>query len=119
GFACLSQLTETGVYSRLNQLTSLLTEGLANAAKKYNVPLVVNRAGAMFGLFFTDRAEVTTYEDVMSSDVELFKKFFHYMLNNGVYFAPSAFEAGFISLAHSEQDIEKTVAAAERFFAMQ
>jgi glutamate-1-semialdehyde 2,1-aminomutase len=119
GFACLSQLTETGVYSRLNQLTSLLTEGLANAANKYNVPLVVNRAGAMFGLFFTDRAEVTTYEDVMSSDVELFKKFFHYMLNNGVYFAPSAFEAGFMSLAHSEQDIEKTVAAAERFFAMQ
>lgn len=119
GYACLNQLTQTGIYSRLNQLTTLLTEGLSKAAKKYNVPLVVNQAGAMFGLFFTSRAEVSSYEDVMSSNVELFKKFFHHMLNNGVYFAPSAFEASFMSLAHSEEDIYKTIATAERFFATQ
>ncbi|WP_029827034.1 glutamate-1-semialdehyde aminotransferase, partial [Yersinia pestis] len=80
-------------------------------------PLVVNHVGGMFGLFFTNADTVTCYQDVMNCDVERFKRFFHLMLEEGVYLAPSAFEAGFMSLAHSNEDIQKTVNAARRCFA--
>jgi glutamate-1-semialdehyde 2,1-aminomutase len=71
----------------------------------------------MFGIFFTDAAQVTCYQDALKCDVERFKRFFHLMLDEGVYLAPSAFEAGFMSLAHSPEDIEHTIAAARRCFA--
>jgi glutamate-1-semialdehyde 2,1-aminomutase len=71
----------------------------------------------MFGLFFTKDASVQSYEAVMRCDVERFKKFFHGMLSEGIYLAPSAFEAGFVSIAHSDSDIAATVAAARRVFA--
>jgi len=73
-----------------------------------------NRVGGMFGLFFTDAAEVTCFADVMACDVERFKRFFHGMLDEGVYLAPSAFEAGFVSAAHGDAEIDATVAAAGR-----
>ena len=116
GVACLTQLEQPGVYEKLTSLTTALTDGMSEAAKQNDVPFVINQAGAMFGFFFTTASEVTSYQDVMRCDIELFKKFFHHMLANGIYFAPSAFEAGFMSLAHSRTDIDKTIDVANRFF---
>ncbi|NPE55624.1 glutamate-1-semialdehyde 2,1-aminomutase [Dickeya dadantii] len=117
GFACLSEVAKPGVHQKLTELTTKLAEGLLAAAKTQQIPLVVNHVGAMFGIFFTDADRVTCYQDVLKCDVERFKRFFHMMLEEGVYLAPSAFEAGFMSLAHSQQDIEHTVDAARRCFA--
>lgn len=117
GYACLSELTQVGVYETLSSKTKMLAEGLKRVAKAQNIPLVVNYVGGMFGLFFTDAETVTCYQDAVNCDVERFKKFFHFMLDEGVYLAPSAFEAGFMSLAHSEDDIQRTIDAAERCFA--
>ncbi|AKJ41453.1 Glutamate-1-semialdehyde 2,1-aminomutase [Pragia fontium] len=117
GYACLSQLTDVGVYSQLAERTKQLAEGLLNAAQRQGIPLVMNYVGGMFGIFFTDADSVTCYQDVVQCDVERFKKFFHLMLEEGVYLAPSAFEAGFMSLAHSKEDIQRTIDAAERSFA--
>lgn len=117
GFACLTEVAKPGVHQKLTELTEQLTAGLSAAAKAANIPLVINQAGGMFGLFFTDTGRVTCYQEVMTSDVDRFKRFFHMMLEEGVYLAPSAFEAGFMSLAHSQQDIERTIEAARRSFA--
>lgn len=117
GYACLTQIAQPGMHDKLNRLTSQLAQGLLDAAKQENIPVVVNQVGGMFGLFFTDADSVTCYKDVTQCDVERFKHFFHLMLEEGVYFAPSAFEAGFMSLAHSAEDIQHTVDAARRCFA--
>ncbi|WP_210451044.1 glutamate-1-semialdehyde 2,1-aminomutase [Pantoea ananatis] len=117
GYACLTQIAQPGMHDKLNRLTSQLAQGLLDAAKQENIPVVVNQVGGMFGLFFTDADSVTCYKDVTQCDVERFKRFFHLMLEEGVYFAPSAFEAGFMSLAHSAEDIQHTVDAACRCFA--
>lgn len=117
GYACLMQLTDKGVYQRINQLTEALVMGLQQAAKAENIPLVTNHAGGMFGLFFTDAKQVTCYKDVMQCNTERFKHFFHLMLEQGVYLAPSAFEAGFMSLAHTADDIQRTIEAARYSFA--
>ncbi|MFP1914008.1 glutamate-1-semialdehyde 2,1-aminomutase [Lonsdalea quercina] len=116
GVACLTEVAKPDVHPLLTALTDRLAEGLLDAARAENVPLVINRAGGMFGLFFTDDETVTRYQDVLKCDVERFKRFFHLMLDEGVYLAPSAFEAGFMSTAHSEQDIDRTIAAARRCF---
>ena len=99
------------------ELTNQLAQGLLDAARDAGIPLVVNNVGGMFGIFFTDAPTVTCYQDVVKCDVERFKRFFHLMLEEGVYLAPSAFEAGFMSIAHSEEDIDNTVAAARNAFA--
>ena len=117
GFACLTEVAKPGVHDTLTALTTQLAQGLEEAARTQRIPLVVNHVGGMFGLFFTDAPSVTCYQDVTQCDVERFKRFFHLMLAEGVYLAPSAFEAGFMSLAHSQQDIENTIAAARRCFA--
>jgi len=117
GFACLTEVARTGVHQTLSELTETLAKGLLHAAKEENIPFVVNYVGGMFGLFFTDAETVTNYQDVMACDVERFKRFFHLMLEEGVYLAPSAFEAGFMSLAHSHEDIQRTINAARRCFA--
>lgn len=117
GFACLSEIAKPGNHEKLTALTTQLAEGLLAAAKEANIPLVINHVGGMFGLFFTPAKEVTCYQDVTECDVERFKTFFHLMLKEGIYLAPSAFEAGFMSLAHSEKDIERTIDAARRSFA--
>lgn len=105
------------MHETLTSLTNQLAEGLLEAAAEANIPLVVNNVGGMFGIFFTDAKTVTCYQDVVKCDVERFKHFFHLMLEEGVYFAPSAFEAGFMSVAHSEEDINRTVDAARKVFA--
>ncbi|WKX25921.1 glutamate-1-semialdehyde 2,1-aminomutase [Tatumella ptyseos] len=117
GYACLTQLSQPGVHSTLTSLTERLCAGLKRVAEQYAIPLVTNQVGAMFGLFFTEDKEVSCYADVTRCDTERFKQFFHLMLEEGVYFAPSAFEAGFMSLAHSEEDIDRTIEAARRSFA--
>ncbi len=117
GFACLTEISRPGIYATLTDLTDRLADGLLNAARDEGIPLVVNHVGGMFGIFFTDAPAVTSYQDVMACDVERFKRFFHMMLAEGVYLAPSAFEAGFMSLAHSDADIQRTVDAAHRSFA--
>ncbi len=117
GIACLTQVAQPGVHQTLTERTTQLAEGLLDAAQEENIPFVVNHVGGMFGLFFTDAKTVTCYQDVMKCDVERFKKFFHLMLEEGVYLAPSAFEAGFMSLAHTQEDIQRTIDAARRCFA--
>ncbi|MNC36240.1 Glutamate-1-semialdehyde 2,1-aminomutase [compost metagenome] len=117
GYACLTEVSQPGIHQTLTELTEMLAHGLLKAAKEENISLVVNNVGGMFGLFFTDAESVTSYKDVMACDVERFKKFFHLMLEEGVYLAPSAFEAGFMSVAHSKEDIQKTIDAARRVFA--
>ncbi|MDL4914183.1 MAG: glutamate-1-semialdehyde 2,1-aminomutase [Enterobacterales bacterium endosymbiont of Blomia tropicalis] len=117
GYACLSQIAQPGIHQTLTELTTRLAEGLLHAAQQENIPLVVNHVGGMFGVFFTDAERVTCYADVTKCDIERFKKFFHLMLEEGVYLAPSAFEAGFMSLAHSPEDIQRTIDAARRCFA--
>lgn len=117
GLACLTELKKAGNQQKLAALTEKLALGLKQLADQHQIPLVVNYVGGMFGLFFTDKSAVNCYADVISCDVERFKQFFHGMLDKGIYLAPSAFEAGFMSLAHSEQDIEQTLACANEVFA--
>ena len=117
GLACLNELGKEGNEERLAQLTEKFAAGLKTLANKHNVPFVVNYVGGMFGIFFTDQDEVTCFADVMKCDADKFRLFFHKMLEQGIYLAPSAFEAGFMSLAHSEEDIERTLKAADVAFA--
>ncbi len=117
GLACLTQIAQPGTHATLTERTTQLANGLLAAAQAENIPLVVNHVGGMFGIFFTDADSVTCYADVTRCDVERFKRFFHLMLAEGVYLAPSAYEAGFMSLAHTPEDIDRTINAARRCFA--
>ncbi|WP_115719718.1 glutamate-1-semialdehyde 2,1-aminomutase [Gallaecimonas mangrovi] len=116
GLAALEALDQPGNEAALAAKTEKLAKGLKAAADKAGVPLAVNYAGAMFGIFFTDEAEVTNFTQACGCDTDKFKRFFHLMLDAGIYLAPSAFEAGFLSLAHSDADIDATLAAAEQAF---
>jgi len=113
GLANLDLICAPGFYSELNSKTEQLVSGLRVAAKAARVSMAFSQVGGMFGLFFTDQPSVASFDEVMQCDVEAFKRFFHGMLEAGVYLAPSAFEAGFVSAAHSEGDIAETVNAAE------
>lgn len=117
GLAMLKQVQQAGLYEQLTARVEQLMTGLQAAANKNNVPFTTNSVGSMFGFFFTEEKNISTFEQVSNCDQERFKKFFHGMLEQGVYLAPSAFEAGFMSAAHTEQDIEKTIAAADKVFA--
>jgi len=116
GLASLTAL-DTPEYDQLAIKTKQLAKGLKQAADEVGVALAVNYVGGMFGFFFTDAPEVSNFEQVCACDTEKFKKFFHLMLEQGVYLAPSAFEAGFLSLAHTDQDIANTIDAAKKAFA--
>jgi len=116
GLAMLQLIQEPGFYADLERKTQLLADGLLAVATEAGVPFSVNRVCGMFGLFFTAE-KVETYTQATRCDVALFNRFFHAMLNRGVYFAPSAFEAGFMSAAHTEQDIADTLQAARGAFA--
>jgi glutamate-1-semialdehyde 2,1-aminomutase len=112
GLANLDLICAPGFYEALNERTGQLVSGIRAAAEQAGVPMAFSQVGSMFGLFFTDQPAVTSFSEVMQCDVEAFKRFFHGMLQSGVYLAPSAFEAGFVSAAHSKSDIEDTVNAA-------
>ena len=112
GLANLDLICVPGFYEQLNDKTAQLVDGIAGAARTAGVPMAFSQVGGMFGLFFTNQKAVTSFRQVMQCSVEAFKVFFHGMLANGVYLAPSAFEAGFVSMAHSEDDISDTIGAA-------
>ena len=115
GLATLELISAPGFHAELAAKTQRLCDGLVAAARENGVPLTANFVRGMFGIFFTGET-VTTYAQATACDVERFKAFFHGMLAEGVYLAPSAFEAGFLSSAHSEADIDATIAAARRVF---
>lgn len=117
GLATLRPLREPGFYKRLGATTSRLVSGLAEQAQRNGIPLFVDSLGGMFGLFFTDARPVTRFEQVTACNQEHFRAFFHGMLAEGFYFAPSSYEAGFVSSVHSDTQIDNTVAAAGRVFA--
>jgi glutamate-1-semialdehyde 2,1-aminomutase len=116
GLAALKQISQPGVYAALTEKTTTLLAGLKQAAASAGVPLSTNQVGGMFGIFFTDQPEVTSYQQATQCNIDAFKRFFHLMLAEGVYLAPSAYEAGFLSLAHTDADLAATIAAAERCF---
>jgi glutamate-1-semialdehyde 2,1-aminomutase len=117
GLATLDGLDTPGFYDALAESTERLVSGLGQAASRAGVPFATNHVCGMFGLFFTGAGRVTSYADATACDVERFKRFFHGMLDEGIYLAPSAFEAGFVSAAHTPVDIDATIAAAARVFA--
>ncbi|QIM67784.1 glutamate-1-semialdehyde-2,1-aminomutase [Mannheimia granulomatis] len=117
GLACLTELSKAGNEETLALKTKTLAEGLKALADKHNVPLTVQYVGGMFGLFFTEQKAVNNFQEVMKCDAAKFNRFFHLMLEEGIYLAPSAFEAGFMSLAHSDADIARTLDAADKAFA--
>jgi glutamate-1-semialdehyde 2,1-aminomutase len=116
GLATLAGLSVPGFHERLAARTAQLCEGLEAAAREAGVPFTTNHVCGMFGLFFTGDGPVTSYAQATACDVERFKRFFHAMLAQGVYLAPSAFEAGFISAAHGQAEIDQTLAAARSAF---
>ncbi|KFB68708.1 glutamate-1-semialdehyde 2,1-aminomutase [Candidatus Accumulibacter vicinus] len=115
GLATLRLLQAEGFYESLTQRTRQLTDGLSTAAGKHGVPFSAKAIGGMFGLYFRSECP-QSYAEVMECDTQAFNRFFHAMLDAGHYFAPSAFEAGFVSAAHSEADVATTIAAAEAVF---
>ncbi|HKT31716.1 MAG TPA: glutamate-1-semialdehyde 2,1-aminomutase [Gammaproteobacteria bacterium] len=117
GLATLELLDAPGFHAQLERRTRQLAEGLRAAARNAGIAFSVNYVCGMFGLFFSKAPRITDYTQVMACDAEGFKRFFHAMLAEGVYLAPSAFEAGFVSAAHSPADIETTVAAVRKAFA--
>ncbi|WP_415906433.1 glutamate-1-semialdehyde 2,1-aminomutase [Neptuniibacter sp. QD72_48] len=117
GLAMLNAVSKPGFYEQLSAKVELLTEGLEAVAMANGIPFTTSRVGGMFGLFFTEQEQVTSFAETMACDADRFSKFFHGMLEQGVYLAPSAFEAGFVSAAHTQEDIEKTLAAADHVFA--
>jgi len=117
GLKTLELISAPGFHETLAAQTERLTEGLCERAAAAGVPLSSNRAGAMFGIFFTDAGPVTNFEQATACDQDQFKAFFHAMLARGVYLAPSAFEAGFVSAAHGDAEIDATLEAASEAFA--
>jgi glutamate-1-semialdehyde 2,1-aminomutase len=116
GLKTLELIDAPNFYQQLTLRTEQLLTGLKQRAAAANIGFTTNNVGAMFGLFFSNEADINSFEQVMRCDQALFKRFFHAMLNEGIYLAPSAFEAGFVSIAHDEQIINKTLDAAEIVF---
>ena len=117
GLKTLELIDNDHFWTALSATTQSLVDGLAAAADEAGVPVAVENEGGMFGLVFTDRDRVRTFDDVAAADVDRFRKFFHGMLGEGIYFAPSAFEAGFVSAAHGAAEIEQTITAARKVMA--
>ncbi len=117
GLAMLNALSEADVHESLSAKAEYLTQGLEVVAARHGIPFTTTCVGGMFGLFFTDSDEIRGFADATACDTEAFARFFHAMLDQGIYLAPSAFEAGFISNAHSEADLDATLAAADKAFA--
>ncbi|MCL6415072.1 glutamate-1-semialdehyde 2,1-aminomutase [Aestuariirhabdus sp. Z084] len=117
GLAMLNTISTEGFYDQLSSTTAQLLSGLQERADKANIPFTTVQVGAMFGLFFSEQTRVSRFDQVMACNAERFKRFFHLMLDQGVYLAPSAFEAGFVSKAHGEKEIQLTLDAAQKAFA--
>jgi glutamate-1-semialdehyde 2,1-aminomutase len=116
GLETLRLISEPGFFEAVTEKTGYLTKEIKAAAGRHGVPLCTQHVGAMMGMFFSPLPEVRSFSEVMSCDVEKFNAFFHGMLGGGIYLAPSAFEAGFVSSAHSQEDLDATVVAASEAF---
>ncbi len=116
GLKTLELISQPEFYESLQHKTRQLVDGLQSLANQAGIPFTTNAVGGMFGLFFSPEKTISRYNQVVACDQERFKRFFHAMLEQGVYLAPSAFEAGFVSAAHTEEDIQATLTAAQRVF---
>ncbi|WP_026602752.1 glutamate-1-semialdehyde 2,1-aminomutase [Methylomonas sp. 11b] len=116
GLKTLELINQPGFYEALTAKTATLLKGLQAASDQAGIAFTTNQVGGMFGLFFSNEKSVSRFSQVMACDVDRFKRFFHGMLDKGFYLAPSAFEAGFVSAAHSDQDLQVTVDAAGEVF---
>jgi len=114
GLASLKELQKPGFHEQLTNKTKTLVAGLKLAAQEASVPMTFNQIGGMFGFFFTDIEQVTSFEQVSNCNMEQFKTFFHGMLEAGIYLAPSAYETGFMSMAHEQEHIDATIDAARQ-----
>jgi glutamate-1-semialdehyde 2,1-aminomutase len=117
GLANLELISQPGFYQRLSETTASLATGLKQAADQAGIPMATVAVGGMFGFFFTEADQVSNFDQAAACDLERFKTFFTRMLAEGIYLAPSAFEAGFVSSAHSAEDVEQTLAAARKVLA--
>jgi len=117
GLTTLKLISRPDFHDKLADYTSRMLQGLQDRADAAGIPFVTTQVGAMFGLYFSGADSIQTFSDVMASDAQRFNRFFHLMLEGGVYLAPSAFEAGFTSIAHGETELKITLDAAERAFA--
>lgn len=116
GLAMLNEIQKPGFYESLTAHTAEMLAGLQERANHAGIPFSTNQVGGMFGCFFTTEKKVTSFDQVMACNVPQFKRYFHLMLENNVYLAPSAFEAGFVSAAHGQTEIAQTLAAADKAF---
>lgn len=116
GIATLTQIKVPGFYDKLSTITQNLIQGIRELSEKHSIPLCINAATGMFSIFFTEQAEVTSYQQVMACSSDRFKQFFHHMIKEGVYFAPSAFESAFVSITHTPECIDRTLQAIENTF---
>ncbi len=117
GLATMSIISEPGFYEDLFRHTQQLCDGMRSAASNAGVPFTTNHLGSMFGGFFTEAEQVVSYQQVVNSNIQAFNQFFHLMLGSGIYLAPASFEAGFMSAAHTDADINNTIDAASVAFA--
>jgi len=115
GLKTLELIQRPHFFTKLSAITSNLVEGLTASAQQKNIDFCARHVGGMFGMYFSKKAP-DSFDEIMQSDRDAFKKFFHLMLNEGIYFGPSAFEAGFVSAVHSEEDIKLTLKAADKAF---
>jgi len=116
GLKNLELISRPGFFDAVTKKTRQLAEGLRERAQKSGVPLAINQVGAMFGFFFTDENNISRFDQVCACDAERFKTFYHGMLEQGVYMAPSSYEAAFVSSAHTNEDLARTLEAAETVF---
>ena len=117
GLTTLKLISRPGFHDELTEYTARLLQGLQERADAAGIPFTTTQAGGMFGLYFTERKNITSFEDATNCNIEHFKQFFHLMLEGGVYLAPSAFEAGFSSIALGDTEMKITLDAAENAFA--
>ncbi|MES2823328.1 MAG: glutamate-1-semialdehyde 2,1-aminomutase [Pseudomonadota bacterium] len=117
GLKTLELLEQKDFYKNISARTTQLVEGLQKLADEAGIPFTTNHVGSMFGFFFTSEPKVTNFKQVMACDIPRFNKFFHGMLTRGIYLAPASYEAGFMSAAHTEEDIQNTLQAAKEVFA--
>ena len=115
GLKTLELVQAAGFYKELSLITTKLVEGMTRVAKEKGVKFCARSIGGMFGIYFSE-VPPNSFDEIMNSDRERFNKFFHSMLEQGIYFGPSAFEAGFVSAAHTEKDIDHTIEASRRAF---
>jgi glutamate-1-semialdehyde 2,1-aminomutase len=112
GLTTLNLISAPDFFEELTETTNALVNGLQEVADAAGIPFTTNAVGGMFGLFFSEADSVSSFDQVMNCNQERFNSFFHDMLEKGVYLAPSSFEAGFVSKAHTNEDIEKTISTA-------